>query len=459
MQTNEIASAWRRRIGPGAILLLAAAAGLLLVLLFVLGVWIAGRRGLNEQLAQIRAADEPTSATELEAFYTAPESGRDTTQLWLDAIAPLDTPQFQADAKDLPFVGAGPDQIPRPGQAWPQLEAAEELLTRHRRSLELMHEASRQGGQARFPTRFTEGLAMLLPHVQQLRGGARLLALESAVEAHRGRVDAAIDAVAAIFAAARSLEQEPVLISQLVRMALDGMARDRTEWLLSAVALDDAQLARLDAELAACDYRNSLRRALIGERVMGIEAFANPAALGDEQFGKLSLISTSRDETMYLQLMGELIAASGRSGTAAQAAATSVENQLKQLGASAVSKLSNPMTLLLMPAIGACLDAARRNEAGRDATRVALALQRFQLVHGRLPKMLDELTPKFLSQLPLDPYGGAPLRYRLDAQEYTVYSIGKDGIDQGGRSEPAGQADDVAVRVRRVDTPGTGAVR
>ena len=107
MQTNDLSSSWRGRIGPGTILLLAAGAGLLLVILFVLGVWIAGRRGLSEELAKIREAGEPTSATELEAFYAAPESGRDTTQLWLDAIAPLDTPNFQADAKDLPFVGAG----------------------------------------------------------------------------------------------------------------------------------------------------------------------------------------------------------------------------------------------------------------------------------------------------------------------------------------------------------------
>ncbi len=186
---------------------------------------------------------------------------------------------------------------------------------------------------------------------------------------------------------------------------------------------------------------------------MGIGAFANPAALGDEQFGKLSLISTSRDKATYLKLMGELIAASAKSGNAAQAAATSVESQLTQLSASAVSKLRNPMTLLLMPAIGACLDAARRHGAGRDATRVALAIQRFRLAHDRLPKMLDELTPKFLNQLPLDPYGGAPLRYRIDSGEYVVYSIGKDGVDQDGRSEPAGQADDVSVRVRRVDPP------
>lgn len=454
MQTNDSSISWRGRIGLGTILLIAAGGGLLLIILFVLGVWIAGRRGLSEELAQIREAGEPTSAAELDAFYAAP-SGRDATQLWLDAIAPLDTPQFQAAAKGLPFVGANLDQIPEPGQIWPQLETAEALLAQHRRSLELMHEATRQGGQARFPTRFEEGFAMPMPHVQQLRGGARLLALESAVEAHRGRIDAAIDSITAMFAAGRSLEQEPMLISQLVRMGLNGMARDRTQWLLSAVTLGDAQLARLDAELADCDYREPLRRALIGERVMGIEAFANPAALGDEQLGKLRLISSSRDETTYLRLMGELIAASAKAGPAAEAASASVEDQLHQLGASAISKLRNPMTLLLMPAIGACLDAARRNEAGRDATRVAVAIERFRLGSDRLPKKLDELTPKFLSALPIDPYDGAPLRYRADAAEYVIYSVGKDGIDQNGRSEPAGQADDVAVRVRSAEVPAS----
>ena len=253
----------RWRIGPGLILSIGAGGLFLLLILVVTGAWVGNHRRLNVELERIRAAGEPASAEEIEEFYQAPSAGQDTTQLWLAAFAPLDTPQFQSDAKGLPFVGDGPNSIPWPNEPWPQLESAEQFLSRYRQSLDEMHQAARQGGRARFPTRFADGVAMLLPHVQQLRAGARLLALESAVNAHRNQPDAAVESIAAMFAAARSLEQGPVIISQLVRMAVDSVARDRATWLLSAQTLDDGQLARIDAELSACDYDKPLYRAIL----------------------------------------------------------------------------------------------------------------------------------------------------------------------------------------------------
>jgi hypothetical protein len=64
-----------------------------------------------------------------------------------------------------------------------------------------------------------------------------------------------------------------------------------------------------------------------------------------------------------------------------------------------------------------------------------------------------------LTPLPIDPFDGAPLRYRIDATEYVIYSVGKDGVDQGGKSEPPNQADDLAVRVRRKDAAEPAAVQ
>jgi hypothetical protein len=451
MTAEATATARRRRIGPGVIVLIAVAVPLLLAALFVVSFKVSGRRGLNAELERIRAAGEPVSAGELEVCYQAPPSDRDMTQLWLQALAPLDTPQFNSEARSLPIVGEGPEPILWPGEPWPELVEAEKLLAQYGRSLELMHQAARQGGQARYPTKFADGMSMLLTHVQQLRGGARLLALESAVEAHRARPAAAIDSILAIFAAARSLEQEPVLISQLVRMALDGMARDRAAWLLSAIQLDDAQLARLEVELAARNYYGRpVYQALLGERVMGIDAFANPARLGDEgkALALLGAVNGDRDRTLYLQLMGELIAAAKTPAEQGRQTAANVEARLKQVAGSGGSRFSHPLTLLLMPAVSAVFEARSRNEAARVALRVAVAVERFRRTHDRLPEKLDELTPTYFGAVPFDPYDIKPLRYRIDGEEYVVYSVGKDQIDQKGLSEPPNKADDIAVRVR-----------
>lgn len=451
----ESVATGRRRIGPGTIVLLGVGGLFLLVVLSAGGFKLTGRRALNAELAKIRAAGEPAAAGQLESFYQSPPTDRDTTQLWLQATEPLNRPQFQTEARALPFVGDLQEPVPWPGEPWTELAEAEALLTVHQRSLELMHQAARQGGLARYPTRFADSISMLLTHVQQLRSGVRLLALESTVEAHRGRPGAAVDAIATIFAAGRSLEQEPCIISQLVRVAIDGTARDRAVWLLSAADLDDAMLTRLDAELAACEYRRSAYCALVGERVMGIEAFANPVKFGEEGkvFAFLGLFNGDRDQIVYLQLMGELIAAAGKSSQAAELAAAKVETQLQQLAGSGGSKFTHPLTVMLMPALSAFLDAIRRNEAGRDVTRSAVAVERFRIAHGRLPETLDALAPTFMKSAPIDPHSGAPLNYRIDASEYVVYSLGKDGIDQNGKSEPPSEGDDVAARVRIRNLP------
>lgn len=188
---------------------------------------------MEAELQRIRAAGEPVSVADLEAFYSAPPLDQDATQLWVTGMAPLDKPPFKSSANGLQLVGNGPEPVPLPGQSWPQLAAAEKLLSDYRESLDAIHEAARRGGRARFPLRFAEGAQMPLPHADQLRAANRLLGLEATVAAHRGKSEAAVDSVVAMFAAVRSIEQEPVIIVQLARMALSGMARGRIEWLLS----------------------------------------------------------------------------------------------------------------------------------------------------------------------------------------------------------------------------------
>jgi hypothetical protein len=68
----------------------------------------------------------------------------------------------------------------------------------------------------------------------------------------------------------------------------------------------------------------------------------------------------------------------------------------------------------------------------------AIALQRHQLRHGKLPTTLRALVPEFLSALPYDFMDGQPLRYgRNHDGSFQLYSIGDDGRDDGGNPSPA----------------------
>ncbi|MDA1055778.1 MAG: hypothetical protein O3C40_35745 [Planctomycetota bacterium] len=63
---------------------------------------------------------------------------------------------------------------------------------------------------------------------------------------------------------------------------------------------------------------------------------------------------------------------------------------------------------------------------------VKLQVRRFELQVGRLPVSLDELDDIDTA----DPYepNKSPFRYSADASTYTLYSVGPDGTDDGGKS-------------------------
>jgi len=75
----------------------------------------------------------------------------------------------------------------------------------------------------------------------------------------------------------------------------------------------------------------------------------------------------------------------------------------------------------------------------RELVCAAIALRRFELRHGKLPAVLDQLVPEFLPQLPRDFFDGQSLRYRLrDDGGFLLYSVGKDQKDDGGDPGPDG---------------------
>lgn len=81
---------------------------------------------------------------------------------------------------------------------------------------------------------------------------------------------------------------------------------------------------------------------------------------------------------------------------------------------------------------------AARYETLREMAITAIALKRFQLRVGKFPADLSALVPEVLPDLPHDWMDGKPLRYRLNADgTYTLYSVGENGVDDGGDPDPS----------------------
>jgi hypothetical protein len=62
-----------------------------------------------------------------------------------------------------------------------------------------------------------------------------------------------------------------------------------------------------------------------------------------------------------------------------------------------------------------------------------LALRCYQSEHGRGPERLDQLVPKYLQHVPTDPFSEQTLIYRAQGTNWLLYSVGPDGVDEGGK--------------------------
>jgi hypothetical protein len=61
-----------------------------------------------------------------------------------------------------------------------------------------------------------------------------------------------------------------------------------------------------------------------------------------------------------------------------------------------------------------------------------LALSCYQSEQGRVAARLDDLVTNYLSRVPQDPFSGRPLIYRAQGTNWLLYSVGPDGVDDGG---------------------------
>ena len=92
--------------------------------------------------------------------------------------------------------------------------------------------------------------------------------------------------------------------------------------------------------------------------------------------------------------------------------------------------------LVPAPGIGfavLALAPAGRDLAARRVSIATLAVERYRRAHhGAPPASLDALVPAFLPAVPIDPFSGELLAYRVTAAGYRLYSVDTDASDDGG---------------------------
>lgn len=424
----------------------------------------------------LREHNLPTSWEALNAWYPTVPPEKNLARLYVQAAADLmrrDAAHMKEDTKRLEktlFVGQATLERRDP--------VYEDILAGTRAYYErvgapaaaAVHAAARSGlVESRHDVNLSAGFAVLLPHLAKMRQLARVLAVEALLAVMDNRGGDAVTAALDTLPIAHSLAEEPLLISQLVRAAILGIAVETAQTALNRADLSDADLLRLQEGLAAAvpppDREPMFRRALLAEYIMNLpapEVMARREISAKSQEHPPTILNLLRDEmagrpglwpsshkpcTRYWQSLAQGVG-EGFSGMSEAGALVNCWSMNRRMGLlegrstaaaledhiawlKSLPKHSTPLgetplpqsdmlaaralvAYITLPALSRAFEAEWRIRTQIGLARTAIAVERFRLANGRLPERLEELVPAFLDQIPADPWNqGDPVTYKV----------------------------------------------
>ena len=405
------------------------------------------RHAVDTQLAALRSAGLPTSGAELNQWYPSVPDSENAALVLTQAFALMRTFPDHRSNEVARFKPPPRGQPLTPGQ----VQLLSDYVKLNAAALETAAVAVKMP-RSRYPVDLTPGAYALLPHLSKIKTLAQTSSDEAMLAIDAGRAPDAAKSLKTTLGLARTLDAEPLLISQLVRIAILKIARVTLEQRLNAGPTDELELTELAFAFAGAGRSNSMARAFAGEQAMAIPYFhmswaemdrlakngedasdspVGPPAPGPEPFLFRLTGFFERDLRFYCGVMRTNLALASL-GPPGSLAATNMDKPVEARIRSRHYILSG----LLLPALSRALVRDAEGAAHIRISGVALALERFRLANQRLPDSLAELVPRFLEEFPADPFDGAPLRYRRLPKGYVVYSIGRDGRDDGGKEPP-----------------------
>jgi len=430
---------WWVRIG----LALGVLVALVCVIYGVILVRASGK--IREEMTAIKEANEPLNWDEL---ARTDRQGRvqpagenpglgETSRLYAEALPKTALWERGEGQKlyDVLRAGAiGDDQIKTLGAA---IENYVEVLDQ-------LRQAAEHSGISMLPQSASDLHQRLRDQSKQLalqRSGARLLAARALYAAATGRGDEAAEWCVVLCRLVRAFPGDN-MVSGLVRIAKCAVACNTIERTYGLAFPSAKATSELIAAVADLQDETPLARIMCGERVVGSSLFmTGPAATK----ARVKLFMRT-NYAYYLGLVRRTISAARRPFPA------SIRQMEALAGECAKDSPIHALVRNLMPALTAAFHKAAMDQARVRVTLTTLAIRRARMDTKALPSSLEELAPTYLKQVPLDPFTGQPLRYRLEDGQCFVYSVGLDRVDNGGTGELLTGSEpgiDIVIRIPR----------
>jgi hypothetical protein len=421
---------------------------------------------LEAKLAEIRAAGYPVTPEELDQWYPQVPDDKNAALVLKNAFQYYVS--LDKDMEYLPVCGIAETPIRNEPLSLKMKASIRNYLELNKRAFPFLHEGAALP-ESRFPIDLSQGINVLLTHLGNVRKGAKLLYLDALQNAVEGRSEPASRDIVTMAGVAGSLSKEPILISQLVRIACLSLICESTEQILNRTTFTDSELTKMATVLESAVKNDGLFRALIGERCTGYEFYRHPEAFNtssrdgssfstpttiDLKFFKRIIGRSSEiigvsfyknsgmlvdDYCSYLDYMSEYINVYRSPLPGRIKNACEIERKMRSVRSGIMKYFPLRLFFVLIPAFPRAFIFDARCQASLDATRTAMAIERYRLAKEMLPDSLKELVPAYLKTIPIDPFDpdGKTLRYAKLKKGYVVYSIGEDGKDNSGTEKDA----------------------
>ncbi|HXT13641.1 MAG TPA: hypothetical protein VN873_18970 [Candidatus Angelobacter sp.] len=319
-------------------------------------------------------------------------------------------------------------------------------LNKFEPDLKELREAAAARPYSRFPIEYNYDppMAILLPHLVLIKGLVSVCELRAAAELDLHKTDDAFVDLQLAFRLSDSIQDEPFLVDQLVRLAGLSLTVQGIHEGIVRQAWSDAQLDAFQKYLENVDLLFGYQRAMRSElafNLRGIEYYRDLGSRGiplDGAANSGNTILNWMPSGWYDQNMvtiaeyyrGYILNAINQTNRIVK------PKVIAEMDSDIANRRAGPYNVLgrmLMPAFSQASLHFARGQTLVDEARVACALDRYRLAHSEIPDSLTALVPRFLTQVPNDLFDGQPLRYKKTGPDaYFLYSIGWNQKDDGG---------------------------
>ena len=399
------------------------------LLCFGFFAWGSNRSGIargksDQRIEPLRLAGLPFDYASLRGYYESLTENRNAAT-WLSFMETLSSETIREQTKDFPFMGIGPD-IPPFNQHWNERQRVSAFLDRVQPTIEQLHEVAARNHGVCFPGKF-ESWDTLSSNVQEMRQLSRILSLEHAVAIRNGDAEREFNAINSGLGISIALRSDPHLVSQLVSVALHGMAAGNLQNSIRHGNLAPDHLHQLRQRLQHFeDYKLQFDQAINGERVIGMELFRNPDMFGfnDQSHAFMRIFAFRHvDRLHYLTMLDQAQQFRNDSLEAfiadAQQWNEAVEDKLKGPFFEVLNEYQ--FTGMILPPLHGAATALARQVMRNRLAITAVAIRQYERQTGQLPPDLTALVEVGLQLDQVQPIQGDHFGYRIEDNHAIIW--------------------------------------